>query len=225
MSLFESAGVVAFTLLMIAGKNVSASEWPPSNKTDQIANPLVVMGFNPVTQILTGYVSAVRIAPGRTDECRFVFFGNLRESKNVKMVYIDRDDGGVRVVGRSQVALLDQDHSQTALRIQKPIDHEDCDWILPFIGEPHIKESARDVSISLGEWTRGAWIGVHAIKSERAYFYQSPASASSRKSFLVTGDVVYVYKTVPDWCYVKFKQRGKTTEGWLRKSDLYAADE
>lgn len=217
--------MVAFTLLMVAIGSVSASEWPLSGTTDQIANPFMIVGFNPATQVLSGYVSAVRIAPGRTDECRFIFFGNLRKSKTLKIAYVDRGDGGVPSLRQSQDAVLDTNRGETALRIQKPIDHEDCGWILPFIGEPRIKESAREVSISPGEWTRGAWIGVYAIKSERARFYRSPINSSARKSFLVTGDVVYVYKTVPDWYYVKFEQGGKMTEGWLRKSDLFAADE
>ena len=38
-------------------------------------NPFVAVGINPATGVVTGYVSALYTAPGRTEVCKFVFGG------------------------------------------------------------------------------------------------------------------------------------------------------
>lgn len=218
--------VVAFMLFATLISHSFASPWPASGKSDHISNPFIIVGYNPTTQVLTGFVSAVRIAPGRTDECSFVFSGSFGISSKLKLTYIDRSDAVAEGSIINQDALLDYRRTGSPeLRIEKPIAHADCDWILPFVGEPGIKESEGEISISLVEREAGDWIGVYAIKSERARFHAAPDQTSVRKSFVVRGDVIYVYKRMGDWYYVKFEKNGKATEGWLRTSDILQVGE
>lgn len=211
----------AFILSVSLTSYSSPSSWPASGKSDHIANPFVIIGFNPETQLLTGFVSAVRIAPGRTDECSFVFSGDLGRSSKLKLAYGHRGDSVAEDSIIRQDALLDYRRVDSPeLRIKKPIADEDCDWILPFVGQPGINESEREISISLAQREGGDWIGVYAIKSERARFHGAPDQNSARKSYVVRGDVIYVYKWEGDWCYAKFEKNGKATQGWLRKSDI-----
>jgi hypothetical protein len=94
-----------------------------------------------------------------------------------------------------------------------------CEWILPFVGEPSIREQGKTLSISIPKRTAGDWIAVHAIKSARAYFYKAPGESQAQKAFLVAGDTAYVYEERLDWMYVKFQGRKSLTSGWIKKSD------
>lgn len=226
MTSLKKVMVTIFMFFTSLASHSSPFVWPASGRSDHIANPFVITGFNPATQMLTGFVSAVRIAPGRTDECSFVFSGMLKKSNKLKISYIYRiGDEAMESTIEQDGLLVYSDVGQPKLQIQKPLAHEDCDWILPFVGEPHIEESEQAISISLRERSVGDWIGVYAIKSKRARFYRLPDNSSAKKSFVVSGDVVYVYKWEADWCYAKFEKNGKATEGWLRKADILQAED
>lgn len=206
----------AVFFLFCVARPVFSYDWPASGKTGDIENPFIMLGFDPSTRELSGYIKAVRIAPGRTDECRVVFSGNLTKTDVFALGYPDENDSGTSV----QNATLIMQQGQPVLRIKKPIAQADCEWILPFVGEPRIQESSEELSLTLGSMMPGDWLGVYSIKSPRAYFYRTPDSSSIQVPFVVKGDVIRVYKWAGPWCYVRYEKRGRTTEGWLKKSDL-----
>jgi hypothetical protein len=94
-----------------------------------------------------------------------------------------------------------------------------CDWILPFISEPRVKENADRIAIDFGKLSFGDWIGVFAIKSERARFHRAPDESSVQNAFLVQGDLIYVYQETQDWYFIKYSGGKRDTIGWIKKSD------
>lgn len=64
-----------------------------SGANDISDNLFMAYGFNPVTQLVTGYLVALRTSPGRTDECRFVFAGNLKSANKFSVKYLSEIDG------------------------------------------------------------------------------------------------------------------------------------
>lgn len=80
--------------IRLAGMMMAAAfTWPchaasdvRSAKNDYfIDNPFIAIGVNPTTHVLTGYFSVLRTAPGRTDECKFVFRGVIVPDRKVRL--------------------------------------------------------------------------------------------------------------------------------------------
>ncbi|RKP53460.1 hypothetical protein [Pararobbsia silviterrae] len=65
------------------------------------------------------------------------------------------------------------------------------------------------------------WLSIAVIKSERAYFFDTPASAQHRKAYIVAGDGVGVRAVKPGWLQVDFLGEHATTSGWIRQDDVY----
>lgn len=212
--------IVALLLILIFNSfsPVIASDLRTSAKNEIADNPFVAYGVNPVTQSVTGYLVALRTAPGRTDECRFVFAGNLKKSQKILVKYLSEIDGYEKS-GPMSPAIVSNVKGDLTIKVKKSQLGGECEWILPFINEPRVRESAGTVSISFGTLSFGNWIGVLAIKSERAPFYRSAEESSVQDAYLVQGDFIYVYAEQPNWYYVKYERRKKTTVGWIRKSD------
>jgi hypothetical protein len=160
----------------------------------------------------------LRTSPGRTDECRFVFVGSLKNPNAFSVKYLGEIDGYEKGGSMSSAAVKSVD-GELLMNVRKDQLGGECDWILPFINEPRIRENIGEVAISFGSLIPGNWIGVFAIKSERAPFYKSADDSSVQDAYLVRGDYIYVYDEQPGWYYVKYERRKKTTVGWIKKSD------
>jgi hypothetical protein len=196
----------------------TAVELATSGKNDILENPTIFYGVNRATHVLTGYLVALRKSPGRTDECRFAFSGNLRSPNKFLVKYLSEIDG-YEASGAMSSAVLAGRAGDLFIRIKEEQLGGECEWILPFIGGPRVKESESDVSISFGKILPGDWIGVFAIRSAKARFHGSPDKSSVQNAFLVQGDVIYVYDEKPGWYYVKYQERKKTIIGWVKQSD------
>lgn len=195
-----------------------ASDLSISGENNLFDNPFVAYGVNPITKLVTGYLVALRTSPGRTDECRFVFAGNLQQPEKFSVKYLSEADGYTGA-GSTSLAVVKNKDGDLNMMIKKNQLGGGCEWILPFIGEPRITEKPDEVAISFGGLTRGAWIGVFAIRSERARIHRSADEASDRQAYLIQGDFIHVYAEQQDWYYVKYERRKKTTVGWIKKSD------
>jgi len=190
-----------------------------SGKNNIWDNPFVAFGFDPKTNTLSGYVVALRTAPGRTDECKLVFGGNYGKSNTLSVQYLSEDIGNNNLRKTKASLVVAQEGSDSFLKFRKNSLGGDCDWILPFVGEPRVRESTDEVSVSIGEASVGRWIGVYAVKSAKARFHRLPEDSSVQKAFLVRGDVVFVFDEQGDWYYVEFDSKRRKTVGWIRKSD------
>lgn len=201
----------------------AALNYSSSGKTDLWDNPFVAYGVNPLTKAITGYVIALRTSPGRTDDCRFVFAGELRDSNVLVIKYLSEIDGYEKS-GWSSPAKIMRGANGLSITVKKDLMGGDCDWIVPFVAGPRIEERDREVSISLHNLSAGDWIGVFAIRSTRAKFHDAPNKESTKDAYLVRGDLIYVYDERPGWYYVKYETRKKKTNGWIKKSDTVQFD-
>jgi hypothetical protein len=196
----------------------AANESLTSGRTGLEDNPFIAYGVNPKTQLVTGYLIGLRTAPGRTNECRLIFFGRFTSPDLFIAKFLSEVDGFEQNESRTR-AVVQSNGGHFQMIMKKDQMGGDCEWILPFINQPRVKESGGEVEVSFGKLLTGRWIGVFAIRSERAPFYQTTEESSVRKAFLVQGDLVYVYDEKPGWYYVKYEGRNKTTVGWIKKSD------
>lgn len=73
MTVFQKVSVLLISLAALSLPITNAANLEQSAQNEIFGNPFIVTGFNPQTNMLTGYVSALRTSPGRTDECKFVF--------------------------------------------------------------------------------------------------------------------------------------------------------
>jgi hypothetical protein len=164
---------------------VNAYELTRSGKTDSWDNPFIAFGYNPATKITTGYLAALRTAPGRTDECKLVFASNSDKSDEFIVRYIARN-GAFRKSGQSlhHVPLVVEENV-LYLKFSKKELGGDCDWILPFVVETDVNEDNDDVLVAMEAQNAGKWIAVYAISAEKARFHGEPVSSSVKNSFLI----------------------------------------
>lgn len=183
-------------------------------------NPFIAVGINPQTNTLSGYVSVTNPAPGKIDRCGFSFAGKAGHNTAVSVKNAVKNDAGDSIDSTAaSTASIDFAAGKIMLTITASALPGDCDWILPFIGGAHIVKSGKNYTLSVNAGIKGDWTGVGVIASKRAYFHDNADAASVKKSFLVAGDVMYVYQEKPDWLYVKFEGAKKETAGWIKKSD------
>lgn len=210
--------IFILTLLVFSLSSVDARELLRSGKNGVLDNPFVSFGVNLESGVVTGYLVGLRIAPGRTDECKLVFAGHVKEMSAFSVRYISDVDGYEDGMSKSPAVVTETD-GKIHIRMKKDQMGGDCEWILPFIDESRVKDDGDQVTVSLGELIRGDWIGVLAIKSRRAPFYRKAERSSVQDAFLVQGDLIYVYDEKPGWYYVKYQGRKKMTVGWIKKDD------
>lgn len=210
-----------FSLALLLSSSLcafAASDIRTSGRSEITENPFIAYGVNPITHVITGNVIALRTAPGRTDECRFGFAGNVRDLHHVSVKYLS-EFASYEARGSIGTATIINNSKELSLVIKKDLLAGGCEWILPFIVGPRVAESKDKVFIALSGVVAGDWVGVFSIGSVKARFHGRPDKSVVQDAFLVQGDLIYVYEERPDWYYVKYEGRKKTTAGWIRKSD------
>jgi hypothetical protein len=208
----------ALALLFFSSPPVFAGDLSVSGKNEITENPFVAYGVNPVTKVVSGYLLGLRASPERTDACRFAFAGSLKNPSAFTVKYLSEVDGYEKS-GSTSPAVVKNIDGDLLINIKKDQMGGDCEWILPFINEPRVKESRGEVAMRFGNLNQGDWIGVFVIKSERARFYRSTDESSVQKSFLIQGDYIYVYDEKPGWYFVRYNGKKRETIGWIKKSD------
>lgn len=198
------------------GFSVFASELEMSGESDKWDNPFLAYGFDPKNKIVTGYLAALRTAPGRTDECKLVFKG---KSDRLKVKYLEREWVAASRSESEKSVIVITEKNEPTLKFPRESLGGDCDWILPFtLGSPET-ETDNTVTVTMRVPNVGSWIGVYVISSRRAIFHAQPNKTSMRKEYLVRGDVIYVYDERPDWYFVQYENGKKKAVGWIKKAD------
>jgi hypothetical protein len=206
-------------LIQFSDSVATAAELSYSAKSDIWENPFLAYGYNPKTKLLTGYLAALRTAPGRTDECKLAFSRSIKTPNALSVRYIGEAEAEKQPVRTSSGVLIVQEKNEFYLRLYKPLLGGDCNWILPFVVGARVRETADDIIIPMKYPNVGNWIGVNVVNAKRAKFHSQPDAALVQKAFLVEGDVIYVYEERPDWYFVRFEEGKKKTIGWIKKSD------
>lgn len=203
-------------LIIFAGSGALADELTYSAKSEISENPFLAYGYNPKTEVLSGYLAAFRVSPGRTDECKLVFKKN---GDQLSVKYHEDKWVPARQNGQQDAVSITSDKDQSVLKFNKESMGGDCEWILPFNVGPRVQETEDKVIVTTEATQAGDWIGVYVIRARKANFYSEPNNASARSAYLIEGNVIYVYEEKPEWYFVRYDNGKKKTTGWIRKID------
>jgi hypothetical protein len=207
----------AFTPMAHSENNVNSS------RTEIFDNPFFVIAENPQTKLITGYLAALRTAPDRTDACK-VFFQGVDGGKGTINISLQDAEPTANMEGigflRVNSGLLRREKENYVVSIKTSDVPGNCDWILEFLGEPSVVKRENYLDISIEAKKSGDWTAVRVAKSKRAYFHTTPDIKTKSKSFVIAGDLLYVYKENVDWYFVKYDGAKKQTSGWIRKEDI-----
>lgn len=186
-------------------------------RTDIYENPYLSLGYDIKSKLLTGFLAALRTAPGETNECKLFFKGEGDSRKIIAISIADvtsRQSSSNRVNG--QLEIKSNNFKLTVNRSQLP---GDCDWVLPFVGYPAVEEKNGQILVTISPTVQGDWRAVGVVQAKKAYFHQAPDETTVQKAYLVSGDILHIYDEMPGWYFVKFKGRKKEVVGWVKVRD------
>lgn len=190
-----------------------------SGRNEIFDNPFISIGFDRERNNFVGYISALRTAPGNTDECKFIIKGSPSQKDRFSVDVFDVS--GVQLPARKKIANIEVASEGYNLLISKNQLPLGCDWILSFVGEPAVYEKNGQFTLVIRPSVRGDWKSIGVAKAKKSYFYSYPDGKSMQKSYLVPGDLFYIYDQVPGWFYVKYQARKKLVGGWIREQDTF----
>lgn len=211
--------VLLVALLLTQVASTHAYQIKQSGRSKTVDSPFVAYGYNPRTRIIAGYLAALRTSPGRTDECKLAFSGNPREKEGFLVTYAGRDAPSVKSKRNKSRAFLVVEQNAPYLKFPKKSLEGECKWILPFVVESKESEDSDEVTVEMPVQHSGNWIAVNVIDAQKAKFHSRPDASAVQKPYLVRGDVIYIYDENSDWYFVKYEERKRKTEGWIRKAD------
>ena len=209
-----------FYLLFIFAQGMSlsfASSDPYSARNEIFDNPYFVVGINKKENILSGYVSALRTAPGESNECKLLFKGRIEKGASFPIEVIDASRHSKKI--KPLPANLFRVGNGYKIVIKKNDLPGDCDWVLTYVGAPSVQTEGDEFKLLINVDDRGDWQGVNVISSKRAFFHSSPEVAYKQKTYLVEGYLIYFFDEAPEWYFVKYKSQKKIISGWINKSD------
>lgn len=171
---------------------------------------------------ITGYHRVLNLSmPGRgfNADCIVVFMGNLSNKNSIDIRAKNVDFPSSRPV--TGTLFFDGINYYGPSARQEQLYRLKLNQNIPGCsGDVDLAQNELQFNINIP----GTWEKVSAIKAKRAYFYAEPNESKVTKTYLVTGDLIYIYKQGSDWYYVKFQGPKKETTGWIRKSDTLDFD-
>jgi hypothetical protein len=202
--------------LILAGAGMSALllSAPPAARAGEVGiaggvySDGLIIGVDPATRIVSGYYSSQ--TGGGQFSCIFYLTGKLRGPSSQISTYFPGTPTSDLIKGELRL------ETRQTFQVRLPSEHGGC-WNVQ-----HFADQAQPAAFTLE--SAHPWTSVAVVKSQRAYFFDTPASASHRKGYLVKGDGVGVRATRPGWLQVDYVDPdGKTASGWIRQSDVYPA--
>ena len=186
-------------------------------------NPFLAIGVNPASGIVTGYLSALYTAPGRTEVCKFVFHGHMTPAGTAKLAIQDAvsdNDNWPPSAGRAFTLLTS---AKGKLRIDLPaaLAPGECEWIIGMLAGPNVAPVKDAYVVTVDTGPPGDWIAVATIAVKRAFFHDAPDANRVRKAYLVAGDVAYVLEERPGWYRVRYTHAKRESTGWIRRADTF----
>jgi hypothetical protein len=166
----------------------------------------MLVGYDPATKIVSGYFDMEQGGPPIIS-CIFYLRGTLAGSAAKVATYFPETPADDLINGK--LALQDPKHFEVTL----PTEHGGCANLEPFT------DKDQPANFQLG--AAHPWTAVAVVRSAKAYFWDTPASAAHRKGYLVKGDGVGVRASQPGWIEVDYVGGDKPISGWLRQSDVY----
>lgn len=186
-------------------------------------NPFVAIGVNPASGVVTGYLSALYTAPGRTEVCKFVFHGHMTPAGTARLAIqdavVDNDNGPPGAGG--EVALLTAAKGKLRIDLPAALAPGECEWIIGMLAGPNVAPVKNAYVVTVDTGPAGDWIAVTMIAAKRAFFHDAPDARSVRKAYLVAGDVAYVLEERPGWYRVRYTHVKRESTGWIRRADTF----
>jgi hypothetical protein len=166
----------------------------------------MLIGVDPATQAVTGYFSA---ATGQGQfSCIFYLTGKLGTSRIPVSTYFP---GTPAEKIKGDLVLKAPD----SFTVRLSSEHGGC-WNVE-----HFADASDPAEFTLA--AKHPWLSVAVVKSDRAYFFDTPTSATHRKAYIVQGDGVGVRASQPGWLQVDFVGGSKMISGWIRQTEVYPA--
>ena len=162
----------------------------------------MLVGFNPATRLVSGYFNS---SAGRGHfRCVFYLAGRLQEPTASISTYFPETSAADLI--RGEFLIEGRQHFQVRL----PSEHGGCWNVTRFA------DKAQPAAFTLQ--ASYAWTSVAVVKRDRAYFFDSPASSTHRKGYVLKGDGVGVRATRRGWLQVDFvgRERDQAVSGWIR---------
>jgi hypothetical protein len=167
----------------------------------------MLIGVNPATQAVTGYYSAA----GNDGQfsCIFYLTGRLGRSPVPVSTYFP-ETPAAKITGRLFVEAPDR------FKVRLSAEHGGCWNVMHFADESYPAEFALVA--------RHPWLSIAVVRSDRAYFFDTPTSPRHRAAYIVKGDGVGVRAVRPGWLQVDFLRDGKMTSGWIRQAEVFPVE-
>lgn len=167
----------------------------------------MLIGVNPAIRAVTGYYSADNI--NGQFSCIFYLSGKLGRSPIPVSTYFP-ETPAEKIKGQLFLEAPDK------FRVRLSTEHGGC-WNVMHFADDSIPAEFTLVA-------KHPWLSIAVVKSDRAYFYDTPTSAQHRKAYIVRGDGVGVRAVRPGWLQVDFLGDKRMTSGWIRQSDAYPVE-
>lgn len=197
-----------------AGKLTDA---PFSGEERSSFGPIAGIGFDEKTSHISGFYHFKQAQmPDHSfhADCQILFAGKLEGRSTIPVMATELSGSNQRTVkgileyrGRVSSSASQLPEQVFSLRLSenlpgcsRAVDVSDFDF---------------DFSIN----TAGDWKFLTAANSKRAYFYSNHDESTKGRSYVVRGDLLYVYDESPGCYYVKFRAGKKETVGWIKRSD------
>lgn len=198
-------GVAAFSAAALAAQ--VCAHPPPADDSDIVSGVYdeMLIGFDPTTRIVTGYFHS-EAGQGQFS-CIFYLTGELHGPSAQVSTYFPETPAADLINGELVL------QTNQKFRVRLASEHGGC-WNVEHFADD-------DLPAEFTLQARQPWTSVAVVKSDKAYFFDAPASATHRKAYLVKGDGVGVRISQPGWLEVDFVGGRKPTAGWIRQSDVY----
>jgi hypothetical protein len=208
LSILLCALTTGFTTTATAQDPASAQvAGPPSTMVSGDYGDGMLIALNPATQAVTGYYSADNI--NGQFNCIFYLTGKLGKSPIPVSTWFP-ETPAEKITGKLFL------EAPGRFKVRLSAEHGGC-WNVM-----HFADDSFPAEFTLV--ARHPWLSIAVIKSDRAYFFDTPTSPQHRKAYLVRGDGVGVRAAQPGWLQVDFLGENKMTSGWIRKAEVYPGE-
>lgn len=209
MTASEARGAIAFMRPLVAVLASLLLLWPVTTYPDAVgvasgAYGEMLIGFDPVSRIVTGYFHSQ--SGGGQFSCIFYLTGRLSGSKALVSSYFPETPA---VAIKGELTL----QADGDLRLRLASEHGGCWNVERFAADDQPADFALD--------TPRPWTSIAVVRRDKAYFYDTPGSATHRKGYVVKGDGVGVRAVQPGWLLVDFGGGDRPASGWIRRSDVF----
>jgi hypothetical protein len=189
--------------LVLAGPALAAAAAPVVSGSYDDA---MLLAYNPASGEVSGYFDMTR-GEQPSFSCIFYLHGKLSGASAAIETYFPATPKDDLIAGK--LVLSDAKD----FTVQLATDHGGCGMVESF-SDPS-QPATFDLSAAY------PWEAVAVVKSDKAYFYDTPGAATHRKGYVVQGDGVGVRAAQTGWVQVDYVGGAATVSGWLKTSDLY----